>query len=452
MSDRESLHKTDLTHLWHPFTDINSLQAGDWPIIERAEGVCLHDTDGREYLDGISSWWCVNLGHRHPRLLAAARAQLDVLDQSILGGMSHPNAIRLAERLASVTPDGLVRTFFASDGASAVEAALKIALQYWANLGRPERHRFVSLVDGYHGDTLGAVGVGYVEAFHRSFRPAVIRSLEAASPHCFHCPHGLAPADCGVACFASMERIVRESHEQLAAVIIEPICQGAAGMRIYPPEYLRRLRRLCDECDVLLIADEIAVGFGRTGTLFACEHAGISPDILCLGKAMTGGLLPLSATVATERIYDAFRSPPGEDRTFYHGHTTCGSPITAAVALAVLDVFEEEDILNRVRPAMEALADGIARLANLPCVHRTASLGMMSAVEIAESAGGASLARRAAAKALEAGLFIRPLGGVLYLWPPLTTTVEQVERMVDLMAKALTDAEHREGTLGSGLD
>jgi len=324
MSDRESLHKTDLTHLWHPFTDINSLQAGDWPIIERAEGVCLHDTDGREYLDGISSWWCVNLGHRHPRLLAAARAQLDVLDQSILGGMSHPNAIRLAERLASVTPDGLVRTFFASDGASAVEAALKIALQYWANLGRPERHRFVSLVDGYHGDTLGAVGVGYVEAFHRSFRPAVIRSLEAASPHCFHCPHGLAPADCGVACFASMERIVRESHEQLAAVIIEPICQG--------------------------------------------------------------------------------------------------------------------------------LADGIARLANLPCVHRTASLGMMSAVEIAESAGGASLARRAAAKALEAGLFIRPLGGVLYLWPPLTTTVEQVERMVDLMAKALTDAEHREGTLGSGLD
>jgi adenosylmethionine-8-amino-7-oxononanoate aminotransferase len=388
----------------------------------------------------------VNLGHRHPRLLAAARAQLDVLDQSILGGTSHPNAIRLAERLAGVAPGRLARTFFASDGASAVEAALKIALQYWANLGQPERHRFVSLAGGYHGDTLGAVGVGYVEAFHRSFRPAVTRSLQAASPHCFHCPHGLSPGDCGLPCFASMERTVREHHGQIAAAIVEPICQGAAGMRIYPPEYLRRLRRLCDEYGVLLIADEIAVGFGRTGRLFACEHAGISPDMMCLGKALTGGLLPLSATVVTESIYDAFRSPPGEDRTFYHGHTTCGSPITTAVALAVLDAFEQEDILPRARPSMEALAAGIARLADLPCVHRTASRGMMSSVEIAEPAGGAALASRAAAKALESGLFIRPLGNILYLWPPLTTTAEQMMRMAELLHSAVSDAaKAREG-------
>jgi len=440
------LFEADLAHLWHPFTDIHALQGGGWPIIQRAEGVCLYDTGGREYLDGISSWWCVNLGHRHPRLLAAARAQLDVLDHSILGGMSHPNAIRLAERLAGAAPGGLTRAFFASDGASAVEAALKIALQYWANLGQPGRHRFVSLAGGYHGDTLGAVGVGYVEAFHRSFRPAVIRSLQAASPHCFHCPHGLSPGDCDLPCFDSMERTIREHHGQIAAVIVEPICQGAAGMRIYPADYLRRLRRLCDECGVLLIADEIAVGFGRTGRLFACEHAGISPDILCLGKALTGGLLPLSATLVAESIYDAFRSPPGEDRTFYHGHTTCGSPITTAVALAVLDAFEQEHILPRARPTMKALAAGIARLADLPCVHRTASLGMMSSVEIAEPAGGAALASRAAAKALEAGLFIRPLGNVLYLWPPLTTTVEQMMRMVELLERAVGDAaKAREG-------
>ena len=448
MTRDESLGRRDLAHLWHPFTDTAALEAAGGPaIVERAEGAYLYDAAGRAILDGISSWWCVNLGHRHPRLVAAARAQLDVLDQSILGGLSHPGAIRLAERLAAVTPGGLARTFFASDGASAVEAALKMALQYWSNLGRPERHRFVSLADGYHGDTLGAVGVGYVEAFHRSFRPAVIPSLKAESPHCFHCPHGLRPEHCDLPCFASMERVVRENRQHLAAAIVEPICQGAAGMRIYPPEYLRRLRRLCDECDVLLIADEIAVGFGRTGRLFACEHAGICPDILCLGKALTGGLLPLSATVVTDRIYDAFRSPPGEDRTFYHGHTTCGSPITTAVALAVLDVFEEERILDRAQPAMDALAGGIARLAELPCVHETACLGMASSVEIAASAGGADLARRAAARAFAAGLFIRPLGSVLYLWPPLTTTVEQVQRMLELMEQALVDAERQNGPI-----
>ena len=443
--DYETLRGLDGKHVWHPFTDIGAIESSAIPIMARAEGARLFDTQGREYLDGISSWWCVNLGHRHPRLIEAARAQMDVLDQSILGNMSHPNAIRLAERLATVTPGNLTRTFYASDGASAVEGALKMALQYWANRGRPERCRFVSLAGGYHGDTLGAMGVGYVEAFHRSFDRAIVRSLEAQSPHCFHCPFDRSPRTCDLPCFASMERVVRDHAAEIAAVIVEPICQGAAGMRIYPARYLRRLRRLCDECDVLLIADEIAVGFGRTGKLFACEHAGIAPDLMCLGKALTGGLLPLSATLAAEHIYDAFRSTPQRDRMFYHGHTTCGSPITTAVALAVLDVFEQENILERARPAMAALAEGIERLGGLPCAGATACLGMAGCVEISARAGGAGLARRAAARAMETGLFIRPLGNVLYLWPPLTATVGEVGRMVDLMEGALRDAQEHGG-------
>jgi adenosylmethionine-8-amino-7-oxononanoate aminotransferase len=441
MTDTDEFRRIDRAHLWHPFSRIDAIEAEPFPIIDRAEGVWLYDTDGRAYLDGISSWWCVNLGHRHPRLVEAARRQMDALDQSILGNMSHAGAIRLAARLAAASPGELNRVFFASDGSSATEAALKMALQYWSNLGRPQRNRFVSLVDGYHGDTLGAMGVGYVEAFHRPYLPAVRRSLEADSPHCFHCPFGKRPATCDIECFASMDAVVREHCEQIAAVIVEPLCQGAAGMRIYPPEYLGRLRALCDELDVLLIADEIAVGFGRTGRLFACEHAGISPDILCLGKAMTGGLLPLSATVVTDRIYDAFRPSGGTDRTFYHGHTTCGSPITTAVALAVLDVFEQEDILAAAGAAMSALADGLDRLAKLPCAHRTASLGMMGVVELTDEAGGAAdLARRAAATARQRGLFIRPLGNVLYLWPPLTTPVELIEKMLEHLIAALAEA------------
>ena len=440
MTDSDALRKLDRAHLWHPFSRIDAIEGEAFPVIERAEGVWLYDTDGRAYLDGISSWWCVNLGHRHPRLVEAARRQMGVLDQSILGNMSHAGAIRLAARLAAATPGELNRVFFASDGSSATEAALKMALQYFSNLGRPERHRFVSLVDGYHGDTLGAVGVGYVEAFHRPYLPAVRRSLEADSPHCFHCPFAKEPASCDLECFASMDAVVGEHREQIAAVIVEPLCQGAAGMRIYPAKYLRRLRALCDELGVLLIADEIAVGFGRTGRLFACEHAGICPDILCLGKAMTGGLLPLSATVVTDRIHDAFRPADGADRTFYHGHTTCGSPVTTAVGLAVLDVFEQEDILAAAGPAMAALAGGFDRLAELPAAHRTASLGMMGVVELAGASGGAERARRAAAVARERGLFVRPLGNVLYLWPPLTTPVELIEKMLEHLTAAIEEA------------
>lgn len=437
MNAADELRALDRAHLWHPFTRIAQIEAAPFPIMTRAEGSYLYDNDNRAYLDGISSWWCVNLGHRHARIVAAVRAQLETLDQSILGGMSHPGAIRLAARLAALTPGPLCRVIYASDGASAVEAALKIALQYWVNVGRPERQVFVSLADAYHGDTLGALGVGYVERFHHSFSGVLHASLRAESPHCFHCRHGMAPDACALECFGAMERIIARDGRRIAAVIVEPICQGAAGMRIYPARYLARLRALCDTHEILLIADEIAVGFGRTGRMFACEHADIAPDILCLGKALTGGMLPLSATVTTDAVYATFRDDGARDRTFYHGHTTCGSPITTAAALAACDVFTEERIIERARPSMQVLAGGFAHLAAHPEIHRTAALGMMGVLELTPEAGGAQRALAVAGAALARGLFVRPLGPILYLWPPLTATPEETARMHALLAEAI---------------
>lgn len=437
MTDHDKLRAEDLAHLWHPFTPINRLAREDFPIISQAEGVMMTDIRGRTYLDGISSWWCVNLGHRHPALIQAMRLQADRLDQSILGGMSHENAIQLAGKLADVTPPGLERVIFASDGACATETAIKIAVQYWHNLGQPQRHKIVSLEEGYHGDTLGAVGAGYVDSFHRSFKSVIKPSLRASSPHCFHCRWCKSRETCNAECFADMEGVVRNHSDTIAAVMVEPLCQGAAGMRIYSPAYLKKLRALCDETGCLLIADEVAVGFGRTGAMFACERAAIAPDILCLGKALTGGLLPLSATVCQSRVYEAFKSTADQDRTFYHGHTTCGSPITCAVALAAIGVLEQDDVLNKAAPVMAKLKTGFAELQGMPGVFKTDAMGMMSALEIDAAQGGAKRARRIARRALSLGLFIRPLGNVLYLWPPLTTTEDEMDRMLDIFTEAL---------------
>ncbi len=439
------LRSADLRHLWHPYTQARDFEDTRFPIIERAEGLYLFDSDGHAALDGISSWWACNLGHSHPRLVEAIRRQAAQLQHSILGGMSHPNAIRLAERLAAIAPKGLRRSFFASDGASAIEAALKIALQYWWNRGRDEKTEFAALEDGYHGDTLGAVGVGFVPGFHAPFRNAIRPAWRAASPHCFHCPHGHRPESCGAECFGSMEEIFRAHGDRLAAVVLEPVCQGAAGMRIYSAEYVRRLRALCDACDVLMIADEIAVGFGRTGALFACDYCGVSPDILCLGKGLTGGHLPMSVAMVREEIFESFRAAPGgatgaeRDRTFYHGHTYCGNPIAAAAALAALDVYEDERIVERAHPAMKALAACVERLGRWPGVRDSRAMGMMSALEIRPEAGGADAARRICRRAYSLGLFIRPLGNILYLWPPLIARPADIERMAETMERAMND-------------
>ncbi len=433
------LRQRDIRYLWHPYTEITAFEASQFPIVDRANRCSLFDIEGRELLDGISSWWCVNLGHSHPRLVRAIQEQAQHLQHTLLGGMSHPKAIALAERLARLAPGGLGHVLFASDGTSAIEAALKIALQYWVNLGESGRTSFIALEGGYHGDSLGAVGVGYVEAFHRPFAPVIRPAFRAPSPHCNQCPFGLKPERCSIECFEPMAKLIGDHHRECAAVIVEPLCQAAGGMRIYPEEYLRRLRAACSEHGLLLIADEIAVGLGRTGAVFACERAGIAPDLMTLGKGLTGGLLPMSATLATDAVYDAFRADGERTRTFFHGHTFCGNPITSALALAALEVYEEERVLEKLPPRARQLDGGMRRVAEALHGSPVRSLGMISAVELDEKAGGAARAKRIARRAVELGLFIRPLGDTIYLWPPLICSEDELGRMLELLERAVAE-------------
>lgn len=437
---QDTLRDQDLRHLWHPYTDIGQFETNPYTVFQRAEGVYLYERSGRPVLDGISSWWAVALGHSHPKVVEAIREQAGVLQHSILGNLSHPLAVQLAERLAALCPGDLNRVYFACDGASATESAMKIAIQYWANMGETGRDQFVCLQDGYHGDTLGAIRVGFVPQFHRHFEGAIRRAYTADSPHCTCCAYDKEEDHCALNAFASMDALVREHHEELAGVILEPLCQGAAGIRIYPAEYLRRVRALCDEFGLLLIADEIAVGFGRTGSLFACEKAGITPDVLCVGKALTAGYLPMSAVIATDKVYEGFRSDAEHDRTFYDGHTFCGNPITAAAALAAIEVYIDEGTVENSKDATEVLHRGMSEIAAYPCVEYVKTLGMIGMCGFSEEEGGATLAREVTQHAMELGLFIRPLGEVLYLWPPLISTVDEMGQMVSLFKAAIEQA------------
>ena len=447
MSSNDDLFALDLKHLWHPYTDINVYEQGPPTCFDSAEGVYLYTTDGRQMLDGISSWWATALGHSHPYVVDAIREQAGILQHSILGNLSHPTAIRLAARIADLTPGTLNHCYFAADGASATEASLKMAIQYWANLGETGKTRFVSLEEGYHGDTLGAVGVGFVPTFHQYFEDAVVRSHVAPMPHRRANPDDQKDKDYALGAFADMRAIVEEHHRSIAAVILEPMCLGAAGVRIYHAEYLRQVRALCDEYDLLMIADEIAVGFGRTGDMFACETAGIEPDIMCLGKALTAGYLPMSVAVANDKVYETFRSDATQDRTFYDGHTYCGNPITSAAALAAIDIFTSEDVVNKAKPAAEFLQGEFESIGGLDSVGYYKTLGTIAMVAFSDDAGGAAFARRVTEHAMAMGLFVRPLGETLYLWPPLVVTHDELKQMTDIFRAAIEKAEH--GGLGT---
>jgi adenosylmethionine-8-amino-7-oxononanoate aminotransferase len=431
-ADEKRYWAMDRRYLWHPYTRNSAMQGAPFPLITRGEGSYLFDGRGRRYLDAISSWWCCNLGHSHPRLVAAITRQTQTLQHSILGNLSHPAAIELAARLAALFPAPM-RVFFSSDGASAVEAALKIAVQYWHNRGQPAKRRFAALQYGYHGDTLGAVSVGYLDAFHAPFRPLLFPALQAEAPCCGTCARGLTPERCGLPCFDSMRAIVERHAAELAAVIVEPLCQCAAGMRIYPAGYLRRLARLCARHGVLLIADEIAVGFGRTGRMFAFEHAGIAPDIVCLGKGLSGGCLPISATVVKTKIAATFTDTP-VDRTFYHGHTFAGNPIAAAAGLETLAIYTEERIAAQAARKGRLLRDGLRRATPCPLVRNTRCLGMIGAVELRPRPG---LPQRIQAALRRDGILIRPLGDVIYLLPPLTTPDDLLAELAERFTRAI---------------
>ncbi len=448
MTAPETLADWDKAHLWHPFTAQADWAASNPLILDRAEGAYLYDTSGNRYLDGVSSLWCNLHGHRHPTLDAALSEQIDRVAHVTLLGVTHPSAVKLARRLVEIAPEGLTRVFFSDDGATAVEVALKMAFQYWHQVSpsQPLRTRFVSLGGAYHGDTLGDVSIGGVDRFHAMFSPLLFPALRVPSPYCYRCPIGRSRPDCGTACLDELDRVLTEHAGEVAAVVVEPLVQGAAGMIVHPEGYLKGLYDLTRAHDTLLIADEVAVGFGRTGRMFACEHEGITPDFLCLAKGITGGYLPLAATLTTERVHDAFHGTALDQKTFQHGHTYGGNPLGAAVALANLRIFEEEQTLAAMSPKVDLLARKLSKIAEHPHVGDVRQRGLIAGIELVadratkrpfpwEQLTGARICHRAR----ERGLLIRPLGDVLVIMPPLSITEEQLTWMLDVMRQGIIE-------------
>jgi adenosylmethionine---8-amino-7-oxononanoate aminotransferase len=431
----EDLRLWDRQFVWHAFTQMAEYEP--W-LIQRAQGCTLIDVDGREYLDGVSSLWCNVHGHRHPRLDAAIRQQLDQVAHVTSLGMSHPTTVQLAKRLVDLAPAGLQHVFFSSDGSSAVEVALKTAFQYWRQRSepRPEKRIYLALTDAYHGDTLGSVSVGGVARFHDLFRPLLFDVLRLPAPDGYRLPAGVTRDTACAYHLRVLEETLRTRHAEIVAVVMEPLMQCAAGMIAHPPGYLRGVRRLTQQYDVLLIADEVAVGFGRTGTLFACQQEGVTPDLLCLGKGLTGGYLPMAATLATDEIWQAFLGTYAEAKTFFHGHTYGGNPLCAAVALASLDVFEEEQTLAQLPAKAARLAEHLARLAAHPHVGDVRQCGLIAGVELVRDRSTAEpypwterRGQRVCDHARTAGVWLRPLGNVVVIMPPLCITIDQLDRI-----------------------
>ncbi|MBX3025888.1 adenosylmethionine--8-amino-7-oxononanoate transaminase [bacterium] len=435
----------DRQYLWHPFTQMRDWLAETPIVIERGEGNYLVDTDGRRYLDGVSSLWCNVHGHRKRELDEALAAQTARIAHSTMLGLANVPATELAKRLIEVAPTPLTRVFYSDAGATAVEIALKLALQYWQLCGEPQRTRFVSLTEGYHGDTLGAVGVGYSDAFHRFFRPVITPALRIDPPHVFRWQQRQSPARALELAIADAERVFAAHGGEVAALIVEPLMQGAAGMWAQPLGYLPALRDLSRRHGALLICDEVATGFGRTGRLFAVEHEGIAPDLLCLGKGITGGYLPLAATLASEAIFEAFLSPYERFEAFFHGHTYTGNPLACAVALANLDVFAAEQVVQRCADRAAHLAGLLAEsTGHLACVGDVRQWGLMVGLELVcdpEARTPFDPALRVGHRVIQAarqrGVMLRPLGNVIILMPPLSITPEELETLVRVTAESI---------------
>jgi adenosylmethionine---8-amino-7-oxononanoate aminotransferase len=425
-ADRERIVELDKRRLWHPYTPMEQwLAAGRPLVIERAQGARIWDADGRSFIDANASWWAVLLGHRHPRLVAALRRQAESLCHVSLAGITHENAAVLADELIAISPPGLARVFFSDDGSTAVEVAIKLCLQYWAQNGRPARRRFVALDGAFHGETLGATALCGVEVFRRPFAGVTLE--------CVHVPSA---ADGHARAFAALERLLDEGADEIAAVVLEPIVQGAAGMRVYPPDYLRAARELATEHDLFLVLDEVFTGYGRTGPFWAAEHAAVAADIVCIAKGMSGGMLPLAATLVSDRIFDGFLGAP--ERAFFHGHTFCGNPLGTAVAREVLAVYRDEQVLARARPKAAQVARAFSELGELPGVSASRSLGMIGALELSGPAGYLERAGwRVYDEALSRGAYLRPLGNVVYVTPPLTIEDADLDQLLAIVGESV---------------
>jgi len=448
---REQLEKDDHQYLWHPFTQMQTWLQEQPLIIERAEGSYLIDADGRRYIDGVSSLWVNVHGHQRKELNQAITEQLQKVAHSTFLGLTHPAGIELAKKLAHLAPTGLTRVFFSDTGAAAVEIALKMAFQYWqqGSVQRPRKTKFLYLQNGYHGDTVGAMSVGGIESFHEKYRPLLFPTVKAPSAYCYRCYLGKTYPSCAVACLNDVERALTEHADELAAIIMEPVIQGAAGMIAFPPQYTRLIWELAKRNDVLFIADEVATGFGRTGKMFACEQEGITPDLMTVGKGLTGGYLPLAATFATEDIFRAFLGRVGDGHTLYHGHTYTGNPLACAVALANLQIFENEQTLQQLETKIHFLKEGLARFWSLKHVGDVRQAGFIVGIELVQDKttkepyqAGELVGHRVIMDARKRGVIIRPLSDVIVLMPPLSISLDELKALLDAVydsIKAITE-------------
>jgi len=446
--DAATLADWDHAHLWHPFTQMRDWLAEDPLIIAAGEGAYLIDTAGTRFLDGVSSLWCNVHGHRHPDLDSALREQADRIAHSTLLGLANVPSILLAKQLVELAPPGLTRVFYSDAGATAVEIALKLALQYWQLRGATRRTQFVSLTEAYHGDTLGAVSVGYSDTFHRFFKSVLFPCHRLHPPHVYRWQHGLSEAEALARAVADADALLRDKGEEIAAVLIEPLMQGAAGMWAQPPGYVRALRELTRRHGVLLICDEVATGFGRTGRMFAVEHEQVEPDLMCVGKGITGGYLPLAATFMTEEIFEAFLAPYEAFNAFFHGHTYTGNALACAVALASLRVFARDRVLANVGQRAEHLRDRLATdCGGLRHVGDIRQWGLMVGIELVRKRetrepypAAVRIGVRAIKEARARGVILRPLSNTVVLMPPLCITEAQVDFLCDVAREAIKAA------------
>ena len=445
--NNHNLSQRDLAVIWHPCTQMKDHEVLPVIPIRRGHGVWLEDFDGKRYLDAISSWWVNLFGHANPYINAAVRGQLETLEHVLLAGFTHEPAVCLAERLVSLAPVGLSRCFFADNGSSAIEVALKMSFHYWLNDGQARKTRFVTLANSYHGETLGALAVGDVDLYKKTYAPLLMTAITAPSPDCYNLERGESWAEHSTRKFLEMESILAEHADEVCAVIVEPLVQCAGSMRMYDPIYLTRLREACDRYGVHLIADEIAVGFGRTGTLFACEQAGITPDFLCLSKGITGGYLPLSAVLTRDRIYQAFYGDYTAQKAFLHSHSYTGNALACTAGLATLGLFEKDDVLNRNRVLSGVMAQATESFSDHPHVAEVRQTGMILAIEMVKDKltrepydwrerRGLTVYRHG----LERGVLLRPLGNVVYFMPPYVITPEEIGFMAEVAFEGIQRA------------
>lgn len=446
MTTKEEWIEKDLKYVWHPDTQMKQYEGSDFKptIIERGEGIYLYDIDGNKYIDGISSWWVNTLGHSNPKLNKVLTQQAEKIEHVLLADFTHKPAIELAEKLVKLAGEPFSKVFYSDDGSTAVEVAIKMAYQYWYQKGKPEKKHFVSMTESYHGDTLGSVSVGGIDIYKKIFNPLVFETLKVCAPYCYRCPKNCKQGQCNIECFNEVEELFKTRHNEIAAMIVEPLVQGAAGMRIYPAQYLKKLRSLCDKYEILLIDDEVAMAFGRTGKYFAFEHAGIKPDIFCVAKGITAGYIPLAATITTNKIFNAFYDDFSQLKTFYHGHSFTGNPVACAIAVENLKIMEEEKIIESLQPKIKKLKDCLEKFQTLKHVGDIRHIGMIGAIEIVKNKTTKEpylfterIGHKVFREAMKNGALLRPIGNIIYFLPPLIITEEEIEKLTEIAYNAI---------------